>query len=75
MTMLWSDFDTLIQTVWESSMTKERVRSGFGRPLDVGVPKQVQYDLPPSYAAAAASRAPPAVVDHFKKIDCNKYGD
>jgi len=74
MSMLWSDFETLIQTVWESSMIKERVRSGFGRHLDVGVPKQVKYDLPPSYAAAAAGRAPPDVVDHFKKIDCNKCG-
>ena len=55
-------------------MIKERVRSGFGCHLDVGVPKQVKCDLPPSYADAAASRAPPDVVDHFKKIDCNKCG-
>ena len=51
------------------------MRSGFGRSEVIVVPNA--YNLPPSYAAAAASRAPPAratepVVDHFKKIDCRK---
>ena len=41
LTMQWTDFESLIQTVWESSMIKERVRSGFGRPLDIVVPTQV----------------------------------
>ena len=72
LTMQWTDFESLIQIGWESSMIKEIVRSGFVRPLDIVVPTQVTYDLPPSYAAAAASRATPAVVDHFKKIDGNK---
>jgi hypothetical protein len=75
LSMQWTEFETLIQTVWESSLIKKSVRSGFGRSEEIVVPDAC--DLPPSYAAAAASRAPPAratepVVDHFKKIDCRK---
>ena len=73
LTMLWSDFESLIQTVWESSMIKKRVRYGFGRSEESVVSNA--FTSPPSYAAAA-DRAPPAraaepVVDHYKKIDCS----
>ena len=50
LTMQWAEFEAMIQTVWESSMIKERVRSGFS---EIVVPNA--YDLPPSYAAAAAA--------------------
>ena len=72
--MHWAEFESMIQTVWESSMIKERVRSGFS---EIVVPKT--YDLPPSYAAAAASArpVPPAraaepVIEHVGKIDCDE---
>ena len=74
LSMHWAEFESMIQTVWESSMIKERVRSGFS---EIVVPKT--YDLPPSYAAAAASArpVPPAraaepVIEHVGKIDCDE---
>ena len=73
LTMQWAEFEAMIQTVWESSRIKERVRSGFS---EIVVPKA--YDLPPSYAAAAAAASvvPPArtakpVDGRLSKIDCD----
>ena len=72
--MQWAEFEAMIQTVWESSLIKERVRSGFS---EIVVPIYNAYDLPPSYAAAAAASViPPAraaepVDGRISKIDCD----
>jgi len=78
MTMDWSEFETLIQTVWDAALIKNDIRSAFGlvkeQPDPVDSQSRRQSFRPP-VADNASAAAPPRVptdgsADHFKEIIC-----
>ena len=77
LTMVWAEFESILQLVWKSSSFKNNVRAGFGLKEEkweiVGKMDKLTRDVGPAAAAGvvpAHARAPIERAGHFKDIVC-----
>jgi hypothetical protein len=77
LTMVWAEFESILQLVWKSSSFKNNVRAGFGLKEEkweiVGKMDKLTRDVGPAAAAAVVpARAPIEGAGHFKDIVCDQ---